>query len=114
MKPTFISYIVALLACLPFSQAFSQSGLIEERITNENGIIHVCGRGGGLSACRDSNGETYDDEINGPSMDSESLDELTAEAAHIRNESPEELERTIRDLELGINPDEFATEGLLD
>ncbi|OUS18201.1 hypothetical protein A9Q88_01410 [Gammaproteobacteria bacterium 50_400_T64] len=114
MKSIVVSYIIALLACIPFSQAFSQSSVVEERVINESGIIHTCGRGGGLSACRDFNGETYDQEINGPSMDSESMDEIMAEAARIRNESPEELSRTIRDLELGINPDESATEGLLD
>ena len=39
-------------------------------------------------------------------------DELAAEAKRIRNESPEQLDHTISELEQGINPDDRATEGL--
>lgn len=101
-----------LLLFLSGHPGWAQSGLVEERISNENGIIRTCGEGAGLSPCRDINGETYDEEVRGPSIDSESTEELAAEAAKIRHESPQELEQTIDDLERGVNPDVHATEGL--
>jgi len=112
MKPLPRHYLASMLLILPLSPAWSQSGVVEERITNENGFIETCGEGAGLSPCRDINGETYDEEVRGPGIDSESTDELAAEAARIRHESPEELEQTIGELEQGINPDDRATEGL--
>ena len=105
-------HCLCLLFVLPVIPAWSQSGVVEERITNQGGFIETCGEGPGLSPCRDINGETYDEEVRGPSIDSESTDELAAEAARIRNESPAELEQTIGELEQGINPDDHATEGL--
>jgi len=105
-------YCLCLLFIFPVLPAWSQSGVVEERITNENGFIETCGEGAGLSPCRDVNGETYDEEVRGPSIDSESTDELAAEAARIRHESPAELEQTIGEMEQGINPDDRATEGL--
>jgi hypothetical protein len=112
MKPIQLGCIAALLACLPLSQAWSQSGLVEERVTEENGFYEACGVGDGLAPCRDINGQTYDEEVRGPSIDSESPDELAAEAARIRHESPAQLQKTIGELEQGINPDSHATEGL--
>jgi len=90
----------------------AQSGIVEERVSDENGFIQSCGEGAGLSPCRDINGETYDEVVRGPSINQESTDELAAEAAHIRHESPAELEKTIGELEQGVNPDDRATEGL--
>lgn len=107
-----LHYMVALLACLPLAPAWSQSGVVEERITEENGFYRACGEGEGLMPCRDINGETYDEEVRGPSINSESTDELAAQAQRVRQESPEQLEQTIGELEQGINPDEHATEGL--
>ena len=112
MKPTTLGCIVTLLACLPLSLAWSQSGLVEERVTEENGFYEACGEGAGLSPCRDINGQTYDEEVRGPSIDSESTDELAAEAARVRHESPAQLQQTIGEMEQGINPDDRATEGL--
>ena len=105
-------HLAALLLCLPLSQTWAQSGLVEERITQENGFYEACGEGAGLSPCRDVNGETYDEEVKGPSINSESTDELAAEAARIRHESPAQLQQTIGELEQGVNPDDRATEGL--
>ena len=102
----------ALLLFLSGHPGWAQSGLVEERVTNEDGIILTCGEGAGLSPCRDINGETYDEEVSGPSIDSESTEELAAEAAKIRHESPQDLEQTIDELERGVNPDVDATEGL--
>jgi hypothetical protein len=112
MKAALSTWIAALLFCLPMSSAWSQSGLVEERVSNEGGFIQACGEGAGLSPCRDINGQTYDEEVRGPSINSESTDELAAEAAKIRHESPEELQQTIGELEQGVNPDPHATEGL--
>ena len=112
MKPVPSTCIAALLFCLPLGSAWSQSGLVEERVSNEGGFIQACGEGAGLSPCRDINGQTYDEEVRGPSIDSESTDELAAEAARIRHESPEQLQQTIGELEQGVNPDDHATEGL--
>ena len=103
----------AILCCLFLPLiAQAQSGLVEERVSDENGFISTCGEGAGLNPCRDVNGETYDEEVRGPSIDMESDDELAAEAAHVRHESPKELQQTIGELEQGINPDDHATEGL--
>ena len=85
---------------------------MEERVTYEGGTVRVCGEGGGLSPCLDANGQTYSQEAHGADLDSESDDELAAEAARIRAESPEELTRTIGELKQGYNPDVHATEGL--
>lgn len=112
MKPIPMGCVAALLACLPLSPAWSQSGLVEERISDENGFIQACGEGDGLAPCRDYNGETYNEEVRGPSINSESTDELAAEAARIRHESPAQLQQTIGEVEQGINPDGHATEGL--
>ena len=112
MKLSRIVGTSALLLCLPHVAAWAQSGLVEERITEQNGYYETCGEGAGLSPCRDINGQTYDEEVRGPSIDSESTDQLAAEAARVRHESPEELDQTITDLEQGINPDDTATEGL--
>lgn len=112
MKAVPLVGIASLLLCLPSTSAWSQSGLVEERVTEENGLYETCGEGAGLSPCRDINGQTYDEEVRGPSIDSESTDELAAEAARIRHESPEQLQQTIGELEQGVNPDDHATEGL--
>ena len=74
--------LVAFILSMPSTVAWSQSGLVEERITNENGFLKACGTGDGLSPCRDANGETYAEEIKGPDIDSESTDELAAEAPY--------------------------------
>ena len=96
--------IALLLAIFPLSQVWAQSGIVEERTTVVNGVYESCGTGEGMPACRDINGETYGEEIKGQTLESETNGELAADAAHIRNESPEELERTIRDLEDGVHP----------
>lgn len=106
----------ALLFCLPLAGALAQSegNVVEERVSYEGGAVRVCGDGDGLDPCLDANGQTYAEEVHGASLDSESDDELAAEAARIRAESPEELNNTIGELERGYNPDTLATEGLPD
>jgi hypothetical protein len=116
MSPTQIACTASLLLLLPLGSAFAQpdtqTNVVEEQVTIENGAVKVCGEGDGLDPCLDANGQTYAEEAKGPSMDSESDDELAAEAARIRAESPAELEKTISAEEQGYNPDVNATEGL--
>jgi hypothetical protein len=118
MTPRQIGRTAALLLCLPLAGALAQpdseTNVVEERVTVENGAVKVCGEGDGLDACRDANGQTYAEEARGPSIDSESDDALAAEAARIRAESPAELNKTIKTMEQGYNPDVHATEGLPD
>ena len=104
----------ALLLCLQLAPVFAQEegNLVEERVTYDGGAIRVCGEGDSLEPCRDANGQTYAEEVKGPDPDSESEDELAAEAARIRAESPAQLEQTIGEMEQGYNPDVHATEGL--
>lgn len=105
-----------LLLCLPVAGAFAQAdadtNIVEERVTFENGAVDVCGEGDGLDPCLDANGQTYAQEVRGPGIDDESESTLAAEAARIRAESPEELNKTISEMEKGYNPDEHATMGL--
>lgn len=82
----------------------SQAQIVEERVTEENGIVTTCGEGGGLNPCRDVNGATYDEEIRGPSVKSETSSQLAEEAARLRNESPEEFEDSIEAMEQGYQP----------
>ena len=118
MTPRHIGRTAALLLCLPLAGAFAQpddnTNVVEERVTYENGAVKVCGEGDGLEACRDANGQTYAEEVRGPDIATESDDELAAEAARIRAESPAELNKTIGEMEQGYNPDVRATEGLPD
>ncbi len=113
-----IARTAALLLCLPLAGALAQpddnTNVVEERVTYDNGAVKVCGEGDGLEACRDVNGQTYAEEAKGPDEATESDDELAAEAARIRAESPAQLNKTIGEMEKGYNPDVHATEGLPD
>ena len=108
------SAALTLLLCLPMAGALAQSvgNVLGERVTYDGGVVRVCGEGGGLDPCLDANGQTYAEQVRGPSIDSESEDQLMAEAARIRAESPEQLQQTIGEMEKGYNPDVHATEGL--
>lgn len=106
----------ALLLCLPLAVALAQpdtdTNIVEESVTVENGAVEVCGEGDGLQPCLDANGQTYAQEAKGPDLDSESEAEMAAGAARIRAETPEELNKTIKEMEEGYNPDDRATMGL--
>ena len=114
MSPTHIRRATAILLCLQLAPVLAQEvgNVVEERVTYDGGGIRVCGEGDGLGPCRDANGQTYAEEVHGPDLNSESADELAAEAARIRAESPAQLEQTIGEMEKGYNPDVNATEGL--
>jgi hypothetical protein len=120
MTPIQFGRVAALLLCLPVAGAFAQddadadatTNIVEERVTVENGLVEVCGEGDGLDPCLDANGQTYAQEVKGPDLDAESESTLAAEAARIRAESPEQLNKTITEMEQGYNPDNSATMGL--
>jgi hypothetical protein len=105
-----------LLLGLSFSNANAQEegNIVGQKITVENGAVKVCGEGDGLNPCLDAQGQTYEQEVHGPGIDNEAENNLAAEAARIRAESPDELNKTIREMEQGYNPDEHATMGLPD
>jgi hypothetical protein len=90
---------VLLLGSLLVASASSQAQIVEERVTERNGVYETCGVGEGLSACRDYNGETYEEETGPRDVKLESDDQMAAEAARIRKESPAELEATITEME---------------
>jgi hypothetical protein len=116
MTPGQIARTAALLLFLPLASALAQpdsdTNVVEERVTDQDGAIKVCGEGDGLQPCLDANGQTYAEEAKGASMADESDDELAAEAARVRSESPAKLDETISEEEQGYNPDTHATEGL--
>jgi hypothetical protein len=106
----------ALVFCLPLAGALAQpntdTNVVEERVTVENGAVEVCGEGDGLQPCLDANGQTYAQEAKGADVTTESDAELAAGAARVRAETPEELNKTIKEMEEGYNPDDRATMGL--
>ena len=88
----------ALTACTGTSEVEG------ERVTVDNGIVSVCGEGDGLPECRDFNGETYSEELKYKTPTDEQMEQ---EADKVRKESPEELEKTITEME--NNPGEYWT-----
>ena len=92
--------ITALFATLLSAGCAGGGQIYEERITERNGIAYACGEGPGLEPCRDANGETYEQELNQDGyVGLEGNAELEADAERIRNETPEEAERTTEELE---------------
>ena len=113
MKLLHCLFLAITVSLMHEVRALAETELVEERVTEHNGVVETCGEGAGLSPCRNMMGQTYEEEISGPSINEESTEELAEGAARIRHESPQELERTISDMEQGMNPDDRATEGLL-
>jgi hypothetical protein len=87
-----------LLALMMLLSGCAGSGDVqEERVTVENGAVKVCGNEPGMSECRDYNGMTYTEELE--YTPDESNEAMAKEAEHIRDETPEELETTITNME---------------
>jgi hypothetical protein len=76
-----------------------------ERVTVDDGIVSVCGEGNGLPECRDYNGETYSEELKYKTPTDKQMEQ---EADKVRHESPEELDKTISEME--SNPGEYWAE----
>ncbi|MEE4193506.1 MAG: hypothetical protein V2I66_18145 [Halieaceae bacterium] len=99
---------IKLLAVLLLATGLtSHAQVVEEREIERNGMYTVCGNAEGMQPCRDRNGMTYEEEMHGPDIQAESSDELAAQAERIRNESPEELEETIKEMEQDHEPDGY-------
>ena len=88
-----------LTVLLLLSPLAGHAQVVEERTTIVDGDVRTCGVGDDLNPCRDRNGETYEEEISGPDIQGETDSELAAKAAQIRNETPEQLNETISDME---------------
>jgi hypothetical protein len=67
-----------------------------ERVTVDNGIVNVCGEEHGLPECRDYNNLTYSENLKYKAPTDKQMEK---EAGKVRAESPQELERTISELE---------------
>ncbi len=94
----FSTILIFLSQLLLVSVSYAQ--VVEERVSERNGMYEVCGMGSDdLNPCRDVNGETYEEEMGPQDVQAESNNELAAEAARIRNESPQELEASITEME---------------
>ena len=91
------TFLLALSLLCASSSGWSQ--IVEERVTERNGMYEACGVGDGLRACRDVNGETYEEETGPRDIKLLTDDKMAADAARIRNESPAELEATISEME---------------
>ncbi len=83
------------MLCLPLFGCNS-SDVVEERITDDNGVISACGQGDGLSAC------------NNP-QNAVSNQQMEDEAAQIQNETPAEVEDSVEVLE--DTPDPYVDFG---
>jgi hypothetical protein len=90
-----------LVACL--SACAGNSEVTEERVTVDDGVVSVCGEGDGLPQCRDFDGETYSEELKYKAPTDKQMEQ---EADKVRHESPEELEKTITEME--SNPGEYG------
>lgn len=91
MKRLFTTTVLLLL-----SACAGNTEVTGEQVSVENGIVHVCGEGNGLPECKDYNNLTYSENLK---IKEPSDAEMEKEAAKVRSESPEELERTISELE---------------
>jgi len=100
MKLGYLALTVAIL-----SACAGNTEVEGERVTVQNGMVtNVCGEGGGLQECKDYNNRTYSENLE---MKEPTDKQMAGEAAKVRSESPEELERTISELEQ--NPDTIDT-----
>ena len=89
--------LICLSQLLLVSTSYAQ--VVEERVTERNGFYEACGTGSDLNPCRDVNGETYEEEMGPEDVQAESNNEMAAQAARMRNESPQQLEASIEEME---------------
>lgn len=85
-----------VLCTLLITGCAGSSDVEGERVTVENGIVNVCGEGNGLPECRDYNNLTYSENLKYKAPTDQQMEK---EASKVRTESPEELEKTISELE---------------
>lgn len=98
-----LAYTILWVALLP--ACAGNTDVVGERVTVEpTGAVDVCGEGPGLAECRDYNNLTYSENLE---YKTPTDSEMEKEASKVRAESPEQLERTISELEQ--NPDIIDT-----
>lgn len=85
------SFVFLLTACA------GNGNVVEEGVTDRDGVVDVCGDEPGMGECRDFRGETMNEELEFyPERTDQELDK---EAELIREESPSAQEKTIPDME---------------
>ena len=90
-----LGYIFLGMALL--SACAGNSDVEEERVTvGPGGAVDVCGEGNGLPDCKDYNNLTYSENLEYKAPTDAQMEE---EAAKARKDTPEELEKTISELE---------------
>ena len=70
-----------------------------ETVVEPDGVVETCGQGDGLNPCRDAEGETWKHDDDPDYIKLDSTQQLEQSSAEIRNESPQELEKTIQQIE---------------
>jgi hypothetical protein len=98
MRSTLTTVFVALL--LLGAGNFARAGdVVEEESVDDDGVVETCGEGDGLNPCRDAEGETWKHADDPDYIKEDSTQQLDKSSAAIRNESPQELEKTIEQIE---------------
>jgi hypothetical protein len=88
---------IRIALCTLFIAGCAGNGEVEgERVTVDNGVVSVCGEGNGLPECRDYNNLTYGENLE---YKAPTDAQMAKEASKVRAESPQELEKTISELE---------------
>lgn len=88
------SLLLLPILCLPLFGCNS-GDVVEERVTDDNGVISACGQGDGLSACKSYQGAV-------------SNQQMEDEAAQIQNETPAEVEDSVE--VLADTPDDYINQ----
>jgi uncharacterized lipoprotein len=96
--------VLPLFAVLLLAACASDPEVVGERVTLENGEVHVCGEGDDLPECKDYNNLTYSENLK---MKEPTDQQMETEAAKVREETPAQLDRTITELEQ--NPEALDT-----
>ena len=98
MRSTLATVFTAMLL-LGAGNLARASDVVEEEAVDDDGIVEECGDGPGLSPCRDAEGETWKHADDPDYIKEDSTQQLDKSSAQIRNESPQELEKTIEQIE---------------
>lgn len=89
--------LITVLATILLTACAGNSEVEGERVTvGPGGVSDVCGEGNGLPECRDYNNLTYSENLEYKEPTDKQMEK---EAAKVRSETPEKLERTISELE---------------
>jgi hypothetical protein len=88
---------LTVLGTLLLTACAGNSDIEGERVTvGPNGVENVCGEGNGLPECTDYNNLTYSENLEEKAPTDK---EMEKEAAKVRAETPQELDKTITELE---------------